>query len=163
MNRYYFLLISFFVFALDQISKFILKSNLPFGGEEKIFPFFTLVHWQNKGGLWGFMGGASERITFLLFIIFPFLGIGFLIYLFLNSTDKIDIILISIMLGGAFGNIVDRIFFGAVTDFLYFHLPDRSLSWPAFNIADATLSTALVFFIIKILFQKEKVDAPDTL
>lgn len=162
MNRYYFLFISFFVFALDQTSKFFLKNRLSFGEEKEVFSFFTIVHWQNRGGLWGFMGEASEKVVFLLFIILPFLGVAFLVYLFLQSKDKVDIILISIMLGGALGNITDRIFTGSVTDFLYFHFPDRSWSWPAFNIADATLSTSLLIFLVKTLIKKERKDAPYT-
>jgi len=160
MNRYYFLFISFIVFALDQVSKFFLKKSLPFGGEKEIFPFFAIVHWQNRGGLWGFMGNASEIVSFVLFLILPFIGVAFLIFLFLHSHSKIEIFLISVMLGGAFGNILDRILSGAVTDFLYFHLPDRSLSWPAFNIADACLSTSLILFILKIIFERKE-DAPN--
>ncbi|MCX7830786.1 MAG: signal peptidase II [Acidobacteria bacterium] len=162
MNRYHFLFFSAVVFLADQITKFFLKKNLPFGDEREIFPFFTIVHWQNRGGLWGFMGNASEVVSFILFIILPFAGVGFLIYLFLHSKSKTDLFLISLMLGGAFGNILDRILSGAVTDFLYFHLPDRSWSWPAFNIADACLSTSLTIFIFKILFERKEENAPDT-
>jgi len=162
-KRYIFLFISIFVFLTDQISKFLLKRSLSFGEEREILPFFTIVHWQNRGGLWGFMGNASETITFILFLVLPISGIVFLFYLFLKNDDRFDLLLISVMLGGAFGNIFDRIVSGSVTDFLYFHFPDRSLSWPAFNIADACISTSLTIFIIRILFERRQTDAPDTL
>lgn len=161
MNRWFFLLLSLVVFIADHVSKFLLKRNLPFGEEKEILPFFTIVHWQNRGGLWGFMGNASEIVSFILFLILPFIGIAFLIYLFLHSKNKIDLFLISVMIGGAFGNILDRILSGAVTDFLYFHLPSRSWSWPAFNIADACLSTSLTLFILRILFERKEGNAPD--
>ncbi|NMB99464.1 MAG: hypothetical protein GYA35_04195, partial [Thermoanaerobaculaceae bacterium] len=98
MNRWFFLLLSLVVFIADQVSKFLLKRNLPFGEEKEILPFFTIVHWQNRGGLWGFMGNASEIVSFILFLILPFIGIAFLIYLFLHSKNKIDLFLISVMI-----------------------------------------------------------------
>lgn len=162
IKRYVFLFVSIFVFFVDQISKFFLKKSLSFGDEREIFPFFTIVHWQNRGGLWGFMGNASERMSFLVFLVLPILGVVFLFYLFIKSESRIDLFLISMMLGGAFGNIFDRIVSGAVTDFLYFHFPDRSLSWPAFNIADACISTSLTVFIIRNIFERKKEDASNT-
>ncbi len=69
-------------------------------------------------------------------------------------------ILISLIIGGALGNILDRIVHGAVTDFLYFFMPGGP-AWPAFNAADAFISTSLTVLLIKIVVTGEKKDAPD--
>ena len=160
MKRIFYLFFSALVFLFDQSTKHLLMNNLKLGEERPLLPFFTLVHWQNRGGLWGFLGGASEKVTFAIFMILPVLGVGFLFYLFFTVSGKFDLFLLSAMLGGAFGNILDRLLNGAVTDFLYFHVPGNGPGWPAFNVADAFLSTSLTIFLLTLLFVKEKKNAP---
>lgn len=163
MKKIGYLFYSTIVFALDFLSKIIVTGWLPLGGEKKILPFFTIVHWQNRGGLWGFLSNSSEAITTVMFLIIPILGLLFVFYLFVTSDDKIELILLSLMIGGGLGNLIDRIINGAVTDFIYFHLPSGKWGYPAFNIADASLSTSLFLYICKIVLKKEKVNAPDSI
>jgi len=78
MKPYRYLLISLFVFLLDLISKFFLISKMRIGDEKEIFPIFTLVHWQNRGGLWGFLSNSSNKVTTIFFLIIPIIGILFI-------------------------------------------------------------------------------------
>lgn len=156
-----FFLIAFFVFFVDQITKTLIRFNLLYGEEKKITSFFSVVHWKNRGGLWGFLSDSEGLINTLLFLVIPILGLIFLFYLFIKSKSLLEKVLLSIIVGGAFGNLFDRIFFGEVTDFLFFYLPDRSFSWPAFNFADASISVSLAFYFIYLIFLEKK-DAPDT-
>ncbi len=163
MKPYRYLLISLFVFLLDLISKFFLISKMRIGDEKEIFPIFTLVHWQNRGGLWGFLSNSSNKVTTIFFLIIPIIGILFIFYLLFITRDKVELVLLSAMIGGGIGNLFDRILNGAVTDFIYFHLPNNGWGWPAFNFADAFLSVSLFLYVLKILFKKEEKVAPYTL
>ena len=160
MKRLKYMVLALLVFILDQGTKLAVINSLTPGDEKEILPFFSLVHWQNRGGLWGFLGSASESVTFWIFLILPILGLVFLFYLFFTTREKLEMILISLILGGALGNILDRIVHGAVTDFLYFFMPGGP-AWPAFNAADAFISTSLTVLLIKIVVTGEKKDAPD--
>jgi signal peptidase II len=161
MIRLKYLVFTLLVFVFDQATKLWVINSLDLGGEKRIVPFFTLVHWQNRGGLWGFLSSASEGVTFWIFLILPLLGLAFLIYFFWTTKDKLEMLLISLILGGALGNITDRIVHGAVTDFLFFHLPEGP-SWPAFNVADSFISVSLSVLLFRIIFTGDKKNAPDT-
>ncbi len=161
MKRLKYMVLALLVFMLDQGTKLVVINSLAPGDEKEIFPFFSLVHWQNRGGLWGFLGSAPETVTFWVFLILPILGLIFLFYLFFTTRERLEMILISLILGGALGNILDRMVHGAVTDFLYFFIPGGP-GWPAFNAADAFISTSLTILLFKIVVTGEKKDAPDT-
>jgi signal peptidase II len=163
MKQYRYLLISLFVLLLDFISKILLISKMKIGDEKEILPFFTVVHWQNRGGLWGFLSNSSHKVTTMVFLVIPIIGILFIFYLFFITRDKVELILLSAMIGGGIGNLSDRILNGAVTDFIYFHFPDNGWGWPAFNFADAFLSVSLFLYLLKVLFKREEKVAPDTL
>ena len=95
----------------------------------------------------------------------PLLGLGLLTWLYARSTAALDLALLAAILGGAAGNLLDRIRLGSVVDFLDFHLPEGP-AWPAFNVADAALSTCIVLLLIKTLRQpppEEDSHAPDSL
>jgi len=160
MTSLKYMLFALLVFVMDQATKLLVINSLELGGERKMAPVFTLVHWQNRGGLWGFLGSAPEGVTFWVFLILPLAGLALLSYFFIATKDRWEKFLISLILGGALGNILDRMVHGAVTDFLYFHLPDGP-GWPAFNVADACISTALTLLMARVLFAGEKKHAPD--
>ena len=162
MKRFKYLVLALLVFLLDQGTKLVVLDSLPLGDEREVLPFFSIVHWQNRGGLWGFLSSASEGVTFWIFLILPFLGLAFLLYFFFTTKDRMEMLLISLIFGGALGNVLDRIIHGAVTDFLYFFIPGGP-GWPAFNAADAFISTSLTVLLVRMLFMGEKKDAPGTL
>ena len=143
------------ILILDQATKVWLAHSLPFGGERVVTPWFSLVHWHNPGGLFGMLDRLPEWGRLAVFLAIPLLGVSLLGYLYAKSDRDLDRWLLAAILGGAAGNLLDRIRLGAVVDFLYFHIPDGP-GWPAFNVADATLSTGILVFVALTFLRPEK-------
>jgi signal peptidase II len=143
------------ILILDQATKAWLASALPFGGERAVTPWFSLVHWHNPGGIFGMLDRLPEWGRLTVFLAVPLLGVSLLGYLYSKSPRASDRWLLAAILGGAAGNLLDRIRFGAVVDFLYFHIPEGP-GWPAFNVADATLSTGILVFVALMFLRPEK-------
>ena len=143
-------LIAFLTLAFDQITKLVIKNTLFPGEVIKVIPgFFNIVYVFNKGIAFGILN--REGYHFYILIFLTLISIIFLIYLSTTSLaySCLGRIGIGLVLGGAMGNFVDRIFIGKVVDFLdfYFH----SFHWPAFNIADSAITCgAIMFFLSSI-------------
>ncbi len=155
MRRWPYLAISASVVILDQATKALVVSTVPNGGSKPLFSWFAIVHWLNTGGLWGSFQDLSPVPRMAIFFALPILGLGLLAYLFMKAKGPLELVLISAILGGALGNLADRVRLGAVVDFLYFHLPSGKWGWPAFNVADACLSTGIILLVALGLFSKE--------
>lgn len=162
MRRARYLLLGLLVFALDQVTKAWVMAQIPFGEGRDVTPWFSIIHWRNAGGLFGMMDRLPEPARIGLFLLLPVAGIAFLGYLFVRASARLELALLSAILGGAAGNLVDRIRFGAVVDFLDFHVPSGP-AWPAFNVADACLSTGIILFLVLTLMKpkEEGERAPD--
>jgi signal peptidase II len=162
MNKAAFLLVGLGILILDQVTKAMVTGRLAFGEAIHLTSWFSVVHWQNRGGVWGSFQELSTPVSTALFMILPLAGVGILVYLFARSERTVDKVLFSMILGGAAGNLLDRFRLGAVIDFLDFHLPGGP-SWPAFNVADAALSTGIVILLFLTLRRppKEQPNAPD--
>ncbi|MCM1000845.1 MAG: signal peptidase II [Wolbachia endosymbiont of Melophagus ovinus] len=128
----------------DQISKFYINSLIDEESIE-IASFIKLVEVWNPGISFG-MCSALPRSNFF-FSTFSILIIFILAYLIYKSSDKLTCFGFSLMIGGAIGNVVDRIYWGAVYDFLYFHI--GSWYWPAFNLADIYIACGMFVLLYK--------------
>ena len=139
-----------FIFTLlsDQLSKLFVVKNLYVGESMNILPFFNLVHVRNKGITFGLLSGSLQPIVF---VILSLVVVGFLIdYARKNKNYRP---FLSLIIGGAIGNIIDRIVYGSVVDFLDFHLGKHH--WPAFNIADSAIVIG-VFVLFFSSYSEEK-------
>lgn len=139
-----------FIFTLlsDQLSKLFVVKNLYVGESINILPFFNLVHVRNKGVTFGLLSGSLQPIVF---IILSLIVVVFLIdYARKNKNYRP---FLSLIIGGAIGNIIDRIAYGSVVDFLDFHLGRHH--WPAFNVADSAIVVG-VFILFFISYSEEK-------
>ncbi|MDG7057407.1 MAG: signal peptidase II [Wolbachia endosymbiont of Penenirmus auritus] len=128
----------------DQISKFYINSLIDEESIE-IASFIKLVEVWNPGISFG-MCSALPRSNFF-FSTFSILIIFILAYLIYKSSDKLTCFGFSLMIGGAIGNVVDRIYWGAVYDFIYFHI--GSWYWPAFNLADIYIACGMFVLLYK--------------
>jgi len=155
MRKSVYLLIGLGILVLDQATKGLVASRLAFGEAVHLTSWFSIVHWQNRGGVWGTFQELPGGTAAALFLVLPLLAVAVLLYLFFRSDRAPDRILFSMILGGASGNLLDRIRLGAVIDFLDFHLPGGP-SWPAFNVADAALSTAIAILLFLTLRRPPK-------
>jgi signal peptidase II len=159
-TRLLYLGLSLLLFGLDRLSKSLVVSRLPLYESVPIIEdYFHLTHVANTGALFGLMAGMASPLRGLIFITIPVLAI-FLILAFQFRTRENDFLVqtgLSLILGGAMGNLYDRIAFGHVVDFLDFSLAGHH--WPAFNLADSSICLG-VFTLILDLFRRERPVAP---
>lgn len=126
--------------------------QLPFARLE-VFPFFNIVMVWNKGISFGLFNQAGDYGPLILTLVSGAIALAFLVWLMRCSRLGTALALI-LIIGGAVGNIVDRLRFGAVVDFLDFHL--FGWHWPAFNIADSAITIGIALLLIDSLFFEPK-------
>jgi signal peptidase II len=138
-------LISLFVFLLDILSKNFIQKKIIYGEQVEITSFFSLVHFQNPGAAFSFLSdqGGWQRYFLIAISLLAVLYIPWLI----NQYKKNILIVIGLLLilGGAIGNLYDRISYGYVIDFIYLHIAE--FYWPAFNVADSAISLGVLLFL----------------
>jgi signal peptidase II len=143
------------VVIIDQISKVIIFEMLPLYGTFSVIPgFFNITHIHNPGGAFGFLAGHSAVWRHFVFLFISALAIGLIIYYY-HKTPKNYLFLscgFALILGGAIGNMIDRVRLGVVIDFLDFYI--GNLHWPAFNVADSAISIGITIFIYHLIFNK---------
>lgn len=141
------------VVALDQITKAVVRRELPLHDAIPVVPgFFAITHASNPGGAFSLFAGAHDWIRLPFFFTAATIAIGVLIYFIRQIPDRQRWLLFAIagVLGGALGNLIDRVAFGQVTDFLLVYW--RSFYWPAFNVADSFISIGVTILVIHSLF-----------
>jgi len=129
------------VVALDQLSKHAVEHSIVPGEEEKVLPGISLVYSRNRGVAFGLQPGSNVAVTAIIAIAL----LALLVYFVRHRADPWMWLPTGMLLGGAIGNLIDRIRVGSVVDFI--KLP---LGWPPFNIADAsiTLGVLILFLLI---------------
>jgi len=131
------------VSASDQLSKLWIRAHLELGESLSITDRLSLIYIGNTGSAFGLLA----KQTFLIIIISIAALLFILLFLrYLSPATTLSIVSIGLIMGGAVGNLIDRLRFGYVTDFIYFRLWGN-FHWPAFNIADAAITVG-VFVLI---------------
>ncbi len=143
------------VVALDQITKAMVIKMMPLFKSIVVIPgFFNLTHVHNPGGAFGFMAQNGSPWRHWMFLAAAVVALSMIIY-FHHQTPKTHPYLglgLSLIFGGAIGNLIDRLRFGEVIDFLDFYV--AHLHWPTFNVADSAVSIGVGIFVLHILFKK---------
>ena len=148
-----FYLISAFIVFLDFISKMAVQQTLPQGEIVEVTPFFNIVFLMNKGISFSLFNSGTAGMVWILTIISLTLSVMVAIWLYREKNTLIRTGL-CLILGGAIGNLLDRIRFGSVVDFLDFHLGTHH--WPAFNVADSAVCIGVFLIIVQSLFKKKE-------
>ena len=151
-------LISAAVIALDQYTKYLISTKLGLYGRIEVLPgFFDIIHIRNSGVAFGFLKGFGSQYKMLSLVgvgaVAVFL-LGFLISQ-VRREQKLQAFSLSLILGGAIGNFIDRFRIGEVVDFLDAHWQEM-YHWPAFNVADMAISTGIVLLLIDELLLRKK-------
>jgi signal peptidase II len=142
------------VILLDQVTKITIERLFTFGESYPVTSFFNLVLAYNKGAAFSFLAnqGGWQRYFFTI------LGIAaalFIIYLLKrHAGQRLFCWALALILGGAVGNVIDRIAYGHVIDFLDFHA--GGWHWPAFNVADSAIFIGAILFVIDELKRVNK-------
>jgi signal peptidase II len=152
-----FLLVAFTVFFIDLFTKYLAEKFLD-GRSITIIPeIFNLVLVWNRGAAFGFLATAPEIVRKLMLIFVSLIAAVLTIayaYTKRHSLSKLEFYSLALIAGGALGNLYDRIFLGAVRDFLDFHIGEYH--WPAFNIADASITVGILLFLFNEFFLKKR-------
>jgi signal peptidase II len=142
MHKIFFVISS--IVIADQITKFWIHKNLAF------MTYLDILHFQNKGAVFIFLHDAAGwqryfliTVSMIAIVVIPF-------FIKKNKKEPLALWSFTFILAGAIGNLIDRIYYGYVIDFLYLHVND--FYWPAFNIADSFITIGaflLIFDMVK--------------
>jgi signal peptidase II len=154
-------LVAAVILVLDQWSKAWIERNLPLGTSWAPFPalepWFKLTHLTNTGAAFGILQGQGGLFIVIALVVI----VAVLVYArYLPTYSRAVRLCLGLQLGGAAGNLVDRVRLGHVTDFLLFSLPleGRVLEWPAFNVADSAIVVGVAFLAF-LLLRSDREDA----
>jgi signal peptidase II len=144
--------IALILILLDQLTKIVVTQLLTYGDSRPITGFFNLVLAYNKGAAFSFLAdqGGWQRWFFTGIAV---VAVVFIIHLLRrNAGQRLFCTALALILGGAIGNLIDRVLYGHVIDFLDFHV--GGWHWPAFNVADTAIVVGAALFILDELRRK---------
>ena len=134
------------VVLIDQFFKILITRSFQYGESRPVTRFFNLVLVYNKGAAFSFLADAGGCQRWFFTLLGVVVG-GFIVCLLYRHTgQKLFCLAVSLILGGAIGNVVDRVLYGHVIDFLDFHW--RNMHFPAFNVADCAITVGAVLLIL---------------
>jgi signal peptidase II len=145
LNKHWiFWIIAIFVFIVDRITKLAILNSLSLGESIAVLPFLSISYIQNTGTAFGLLQNAG-----FLFMIFASLVSAYILYIY-RRYSGIILVSLALLLAGALGNLIDRLLYGSVIDFINFHI------WPVFNIADSAITIAIILLLFHELVQKRR-------
>jgi signal peptidase II len=155
------------LFLLDRTSKLWIEANVSLVDTLEVIPgVFNIVHARNPGAAFGFLASASKPVR-LFFLVGVSLGIlAFIASMLWQATNALAPaharyrLALSCILGGAVGNLYDRIVRGSVTDFIQVFL--GSYEWPSFNVADSAITVGASLMALDLLLNRKPANAPET-
>jgi signal peptidase II len=139
--------ISAVVVVLDLLTKHWIQANIAYGEHVRVTSFFDLVLFHNEGAAFSFLAGAGGWQRFF-FSAIAVAASAVIVYLLRKHPErKLFCLGLSLVLGGALGNLYDRVTLGYVVDFIFLHYR-QEYYWPAFNIADSAISGGVILLLI---------------
>jgi signal peptidase II len=148
--------------CLDLLSKYLVDAHLHYGDKKELIEgFFYLTHVRNPGAAFGLFATAPRDVRLIFFIGVSVVAIGIIISFFhrLAPGDRLSALALGFILGGALGNLVDRVRYGEVVDFLHFRLW-QGYSWPDFNLADSFIVVGVGLLLLELLTTEGERSAP---
>ncbi len=159
--RKYFFLIAALVVALDRYTKWLIAHRLTMHDSITVIPgFFRIIHTENPGAAFGLFADSPSQWKVALLIAFSLIALAVVSALLWRSSHRLTStgIGLSLILGGAIGNLWDRIVSRHVVDFLLFYI--KRYQWPAFNVADSAIIVGACLLVFEILFTKSANQQP---
>ena len=145
------------IIVLDQVTKSYIASKMYLHQSIPIIPeYFSLTYIRNPGAAFGILASSSSGFRMVFFLLTSLFALGLLITIFvrLEPNDWWGQLTIASIFGGAIGNLIDRLQFGEVIDFLDFYV--NGYHWPAFNVADMAISIGVCSLFLLFAFEKRK-------
>lgn len=144
-KRLWWLLLSLFLILADQATKVIAFIKLSDGHAVQILPMLNFTLAFNQGAAFSFLSNAGGWQNYF-FIAFAVLVTAFLVIYLLKNNSKLQCLAISMIIAGALGNVVDRLHYGFVVDFIDAYVGDYH--WPVFNLADSAITVGVLLMLI---------------
>ncbi len=143
------------VLVLDQLTKYLIETRVRLYAIITVIPgFFNITHVRNRGAAFGIFSSAPGIWRSLFFITITIIAIAVIARLIWKTQERLLLIAFSLIAGGAIGNLIDRVRYGEVVDFIQWYV--KSYSWPSFNIADSAISIGVGLLVIDMLLQKRQ-------
>jgi len=148
------LLIALAVFVADQLTKWVIGSAIPLHDSWPVIPgFFRLTHVKNRGAAFGIFADSTSPMKIEVLILLSVVALVVVLMLLWAQPGVRRIGLgLALILGGALGNLFDRLAHGSVVDFLEFYL--RGFHWPAFNVADSAIVIGAGLLVLDMLLTR---------
>jgi|TARA_Y100000385_G_scaffold247258_1_gene267223 signal peptidase II len=143
----------FLIIFFDQLTKILVIKNFQLYESLSILPFFNLTFIVNYGFAFGFLNNPSLNQIIVILVIFSI--IAYFLYLLIKTQDQFFRFSLILVLSGAVGNFIDRVLHGFVIDFIDIYL--GSYHWPAFNLADSSITLGFILIMFNILFLNKKI------
>jgi signal peptidase II len=146
--------IALIIIVADQFAKTLILGNFAYGESRYVTSFFNVVRWHNPGAAFSFLGDASGWQRWL-FIGIALAATAFIVWMLRkHGEQRLFSWALSLILGGAVGNVIDRMLHGYVVDFIQLHA--GGWSFPAFNVADAAISIGAACLILDELLRVKR-------
>ena len=154
-NKYYWVgSIIGLILILDQATKYLVEKHVRLYETITIVPgFFNLTHVRNRGAAFGILANVPGIWRSLFFISVTIIAVAVIGYLIRTATERLHLVAFSLIAGGAVGNLIDRLRYTEVVDFIQWYVKD--LYWPSFNIADSAISVGVALLVVDMLFTKK--------
>ena len=159
--RWIHLVIAIAAILLDRVTKVIIEHTLPSNDSVNVIPgCFQITHVHNRGAAFGLFADSTSVWRTALLVGFSTIALGVVAYLLWKSDHSLPstAIGLSMILGGAVGNLWDRVARGQVTDFLHFYIGEHV--WPDFNVADSCIVIGAILLMVEIVFAKTPAHEP---
>ncbi len=143
------------IVLLDQCAKYVVASAIPLNTSIPVIEnLFNLVHIRNPGAAFGFLAGSRGFIRLTFLVLFSLAAMAFIVTLIRRLAEKETSLILSLafILGGALGNLIDRVIYGEVVDFLDFYW--SGYHWPAFNVADSFITVGVLLTLARLMGTK---------
>jgi signal peptidase II len=139
------------VLVLDQLTKYVVEARVRLYDVITVVPgFFNITHVRNKGAAFGILANLPEFWRSAFFIAVTIIAVAAIIVLLVKTHERLSIYAFSLIAGGAMGNVIDRIRYGEVVDFIQWYV--KSYYWPSFNVADSAITLGVVLLATEMLF-----------
>ena len=144
------------IFLLDRWTKRLVAQKIALFDSISVIPgFFSITHVRNKGAAFSLFADSPAAWRVAMLVIFSLIALVIVLWLLVRTSNRLSLqgAALALILGGAVGNLWDRVLHGWVTDFLLVYY--KHWEWPAFNVADSAICVGAVLLIGEMIFKKE--------
>ena len=155
-TRAIYLSLAALIFVLDRWTKWLVSRRLSLFDSVSVIPgFFKITHLRNTGAAFSLFADAPATWRMIMLVAFSMVALCIVVYLLAKGSHRLSLqgAALALILGGALGNLWDRVVHGWVTDFLLVYY--KRWEWPAFNVADSAICVGAVLLIGEMLFRRD--------